>query len=117
MKGKVLLIHKYARRLLLMACLLASAGYAYAQQRQVNGTVKDETGQPLPGANIVVKGTTTGTTSNFDGSYQLMVESPESVLVFSFVGYQSQEIVVGNQTTIDVQLAMDLGTLSEIVVT
>lgn len=117
MKGKILLIYKYAGRLLLMACLMACAEYAYGQQRQVTGTVKDETGQPLPGANIVVKGTTLGTTTNFDGSYQLMVESPESVLIYSFVGYQSQEIVVGNQTTIDVSLALDLGTLSEIVVT
>jgi TonB-linked SusC/RagA family outer membrane protein len=117
MKGKVLLIHKHAVRVLLMACLFACTNYTYAQQRQVNGMVKDEQGQPLPGANIVVKGTTQGTTTNSDGTYQLQVESPEDVLVFSFVGYLSQEIAMGNRTTIDVSLVMDLSTLSEIVVT
>src|SRR5690606_33970437 len=114
MKGKILLIYKYAGRLLLMTCLIAGAGHAYGQERQITGTVKDDTGQPLPGANIVVKGTTAGTTTNVDGSYRIVVESPESVLVYPFVSYQSQYIVVGNQTTIDVSLAMELGTLLEI---
>lgn len=117
MKGAILLIHKYVIKLLLMACLLACTHFTYAQQREVRGMVKDETGQPLPGANIVVKGTTLGTTTNSDGTYQLQVESSENVLVFSFVGYISQESPVGSRSTIDIMLALDMSTLSEIVVT
>ncbi|MDP2039953.1 MAG: carboxypeptidase-like regulatory domain-containing protein, partial [Algoriphagus sp.] len=69
----------------------------------VNGVVKDGTGQPLPGVTVLVKGTTIGTVTELDGSYTLT--APEgAVLVFSFVGYVVQEINVGNQSIIDVTL-------------
>jgi len=99
MKRKILLIHKCAIRASLMACLFACISHAYAQQRQVAGTVKDDQGQPLPGTNIVVKGTTTGTTTDTNGTYRLDAVSSQDILVFSFVGYLSQEIAVGNQLT------------------
>ncbi|QHW01234.1 SusC/RagA family TonB-linked outer membrane protein [Spirosoma endbachense] len=71
----------------------------------------------LPGVNISVKGTTTGTTTDADGNYTINVPSQESTLIFSFLGYIPQEIPVGNQTTINVTLAVDSKVLNEVVVT
>lgn len=89
-----------------------------SQNTNVTGTVKEEdTGEPIPGANVVVKGTTNGTVTDIDGNYSLSFSDEAAVLVFSFVGYKSQEIEVGNQSLIDVNLASDITALSEIVVT
>ncbi|MFC5411101.1 SusC/RagA family TonB-linked outer membrane protein [Larkinella bovis] len=82
----------------------------------VSGTVKDEKGEALPGVSVVLKGTTRGTTSGSDGSYRLDVPNANAVLIFSFVGYQSQEITVGNRTRVDVQLATGDRSLDEVVV-
>ncbi|MBD2700506.1 TonB-dependent receptor [Spirosoma sp. BT702] len=85
--------------------------------RSVSGNVTDEKGQGLPGVNVVIKGTTRGTTSNADGSYRLNVpEGAASTLVFSLVGYTTQEIIVGTRTTLDIQLQPDNKTLNEVVV-
>ncbi|MEB2783928.1 SusC/RagA family TonB-linked outer membrane protein [Algoriphagus persicinus] len=95
--------------------LLLTVSYSWAQQVQVTGSVYDETGQPLPGATILVKGTTTGTTSDLDGKYS--ISSPaDGTLVFSFIGYNPIEKVVGNQTILDVNLTPDLSDLEEVVV-
>lgn len=72
-------------------------------------------GAPLPGVNIVVKGTTIGTATNIDGEYRINVEGDETVLVFSFVGYQNKEVVVGDRNTIDVSLQLDVQALEEVV--
>jgi len=82
----------------------------------VTGTITDETGSPLPGVNILEKGTTNGTVSDADGKFTLTVVSGESVLVFSFVGTLTQEVKVGNQTEINVRLLFDSKSLSEVVV-
>jgi TonB-linked SusC/RagA family outer membrane protein len=83
----------------------------------VSGTVTDqETGEPLPGVNIVVKGTETGTVTDMDGLYSIEVEQESDVLVFSFIGYTSQEITINGRSTIDVQLASDLQAMQEVVV-
>src|SRR5690606_16026505 len=66
----------------------------------VTGKVTDENGTPFPGANIVVKGTTTGTTTDVDGNYSIDVPDGNSILVFSFVGYASQEVPVGGRSVI-----------------
>ena len=83
-------------------------------QTTVTGTVSDASG-PLPGVNIIVKGTTTGTQSDFDGNYTLDV-SEDAILVFSFLGYQTQEIPVQGRTTINVTMAEDAAVLDEVVV-
>lgn len=89
-----------------------------AQEKTVEGTVTEAgTGQPLPGANISVEGTTTGTTTNAQGQYELTVPGPDAVLVFNFVGFQSQQVQVGDQTVIDVALQEEVAELDEIVVT
>lgn len=82
----------------------------------VSGTIVDEQGGPLPGVNIVEKGTTNGTTSDAQGSYSINVADENSVLVFSFIGYSPQEIRVGNSTTINVTMMDDITNLSEVVV-
>jgi TonB-linked SusC/RagA family outer membrane protein len=83
----------------------------------VSGRVTDESGSPFPGVNVVVKGTVTGTTTDTDGKFTLDVPDESSVLVFSFVGYATQEITVGSRSTIDVALVQDIKSLDEVVVT
>jgi len=82
----------------------------------VSGIVKDESGQSLPGANVIQKGTTNGTTTDADGKYSLNVPD-DATLVFSFIGYTTLEEPVGNRTTIDISLKSDATSLNEIVVT
>jgi TonB-linked SusC/RagA family outer membrane protein len=72
---------------------------------------------PMPGVNVIVKGTTIGTTSDTNGDYSLDVPDETSVLVFSFIGYQTKEVIAGSQTTIDISLATDVTSLEEVVVT
>ncbi len=82
----------------------------------VSGEVVDEDGYPIPGASVTVKGTTIGMATDMDGKFTLNVPDAESVLVFSFIGYNTQEILVGNQTEIRVTLAENLNDLGEVVV-
>lgn len=83
----------------------------------ISGTVTDaEDGLPLPGVNVVVRGTTTGTTTDAEGRYSIAVPALDDVLVFSFIGYASQEVAVNNRTTIDVILERDVRQLDEVVV-
>lgn len=82
----------------------------------VTGKVTDDTGSPLPGVNVVEKGTTNGAVTDPDGNYKITVSSNESVLVFSFVGMATKQEVVGTRTQIDTQLASDASALSEVVV-
>ncbi|WP_460911762.1 SusC/RagA family TonB-linked outer membrane protein [Spirosoma areae] len=82
----------------------------------VAGKVTDEKGTGLPGVSVVVKGTTQGTTTDGVGNFRLSVPNTRSVLVFSFVGYGSREVVVGNETSLTVSLSPDDQTLNEIVV-
>jgi len=87
----------------------------FAQMKNITGKITDSAGEPLPGVTVVVKGTTTGTTSNIDGSYTLPNVSAKSILVFSFVGMATQEVEVGTQSKISVILAADAIGLEEVV--
>lgn len=87
----------------------------YAQSRVITGTVTDEANSPLPGVNIIAKGTTTGTTTDLDGKYSLSVPA-DAILSFSYIGFISQEHEVGNRNVIDIQLVADVKSLSEVVV-
>ena len=86
------------------------------QDRQIRGVIQDETGEALPGVTILVKGTTKGTTTDIDGNYVLEVPD-NAVLVVSYIGFNTQEVVVGNQSTINITLQSSLSDLSEFVVT
>lgn len=90
----------------------------WAQERTVSGRVTSkEDGTSLPGVNVVVKGTATGTVTDADGSFKLSVASNNASLVFSFIGLQTQEVVIGDRAVVDVSLSLDVTQLSEIVVT
>ena len=85
--------------------------------RTIAGQVTDEQGAALPGVNILLKGTQRGTTTNQDGQYSLSIpDGGESTLVFSFVGYEPQEVAVGNRSSLDLVLKPDLQALEEVVV-
>ena len=99
-----------------MLILLLSSAFIYAQ-KVVTGTISDNNGVPLPGVNVIVKGTTSGTATDFDGNYSLNVENDSAVLEISYVGYKTIEITVGNQTNINVTLEEDTESLDEIVIT
>lgn len=104
------------KNLLLIFFLTITWGITYAQERTVSGKITDETGAGLPGANIMVKGTTRGQITNADGQFTIEV-SPDAILQISSIGYATQEIPVGNQTTINTQLKIDVTELNEVVVT
>lgn len=87
-------------------------------QRQVTGTAIDFADrQPLPGVNVLIEGTSSGTVTDIDGNYAIEVSGDEAVLVFSFIGYESHSEVVGNRSVIDVSLMSDIQQLGEVVVT
>ncbi|GCC53144.1 TonB-dependent receptor [Chryseotalea sanaruensis] len=105
-----------ARKNLLLLLLLLVGTSAWAQEVRVSGRVtSSDDGSPLPGVNIAEKGTSNGTISDTNGNYGLAVKSG-STLIFSFVGYASQEVEIGGRTTIDIVLETDILALSEIVV-
>jgi hypothetical protein len=100
-----------------MLLLMLYAPWVLAQNNvTVSGKVtSQENNAGLPGVNVVVKGTTTGTTTNAEGNYTISAPA-NSTLVFSFIGYLSEEVAVGNRSTINVGLAPDTKALSEVVV-
>src|SRR5690349_16249965 len=99
--------------LVIVMVAIASALYA---QSTVTGTITDESGNALPGVSILVKGTNNGTTTDNDGRFSLST-SPDATLVISFIGYTSQEVAVGNRTTINLSLQPDVASLQEVVIT
>ena len=99
---------------IVLAGAILCLGFARAQE--VTGTVTDDQG-PLPGASVIVKGTTNGAQTDFDGNYTLSNVDSDAVLVFSYIGYLSVEVPVNGQSTIDVVLTEDAQALDEVVVT
>ena len=89
---------------------------AWAQDRRVTGRVT-EAGQPVPGATVQVKGSRTGTTTNADGAFTVNVGTGSNTLIVSSVGYRTQEVAIGSQSTVNVALEADATALSEVVVT
>jgi TonB-linked SusC/RagA family outer membrane protein len=96
---------------------LLSASEVYAQERVITGKItSSEDGTSIPGVNVVVKGTTNGTTTDADGNYTLRVPATGGSLVFSFIGLRSEEMPIGDRTVIDVAMGVDVTQLSEVVV-
>ena len=87
-----------------------------AQNKTVSGTVSDNMGTPLPGVNVVEKGTTNGTSTDFDGNFSIEV-STNATLVFSSLGFTTKEMAVSGQSTINISLEEDAEQLGEVVVT
>jgi TonB-dependent starch-binding outer membrane protein SusC len=112
-----LMNHSFSRLrhwfLALFILLLSNATFA---QKTVHGIVKDNENTPLPGVSITVKGSNVGTTTGAAGNYTITVPGNTAVLIFSFVGLPSQEVEVGERTSIDISFALDMSKLNEVVV-
>ncbi|MCF7567975.1 TonB-dependent receptor [Sabulilitoribacter arenilitoris] len=85
-------------------------------QKQISGNVNSADGQPLPGVSILVKGTTNGTSTDFDGNYAISNVADNATLVFSYLGFKTKEVLVGSQSTINVSLEEDIATLDDVIV-
>jgi TonB-linked SusC/RagA family outer membrane protein len=120
---KIMLIFGFSSFLLIQgtASLLAGSGlnvsfFDYQQQIKVSGRVVDANNAPMGGVNVVEKGTTNGVMTGPDGTYIITVASGNSVLTFSFIGYDSKDVIVGNQTTLNTALSLSTVGLEEVVV-
>ncbi len=96
--------------------LLLLVGVVVSAQQNITGTITDEAGVPLPGVNVVIKGTNDGVSSDFDGNYTIKAEA-DDVIVFSFIGFVDQEVSVGNNSNINVLLVASFDELDEVIVT
>ncbi|MBV6643956.1 MAG: SusC/RagA family TonB-linked outer membrane protein [Cyclobacteriaceae bacterium] len=106
------------RKLLLGFMAFVCATFTVSAQRIVSGKVSSsDDGSTIPGVNVVLKGTTTGTTTDLDGNYRLSVPEEGGTLVFSFIGLVAQEIEIGSRSVLDVSMDSDVQQLSEVVVT
>ena len=108
---------KFYKQIMLLGVLLFGFSQAIAQTTVTGKVTMAEDGSPLPGVNILVKGTTAGTVTDIDGNYRISVPEGENVLSYSFIGYQTQEIEANGRSTINVTLLSDSKQLSEVVVT
>ena len=109
------------RKILLLrvfALFMLTVTTAWAQERNVSGKVTSiEDGGGLPGVNVVLKGTTTGTVTDAEGKYSLSVPASGGVLDFSFIGFVSQQVEIGSRSVMDIQLVTNITELSEIIIT
>src|SRR5690554_5207054 len=99
-------------------CLLfcASSLCAFAQTISIKGTVTDANGEALPGVNVVIKGISGGVATSIDGNFNITVPDEDAILVFSFIGYKTQEITVGSQRDLLIILEEDTWQIEEVVV-
>lgn len=110
-RGKTLSFFKKS----VLSLLFLVGSFASAQQ-SVSGTVADPSGVPLPGVNVVIKGTNTGASTDFDGNFSIQAAETD-VLIFSFVGFKDQEVTIGNNTSFSISLEEEASFLDEIIVT
>jgi hypothetical protein len=103
-------------KFLLCLMMMLSTLATFAQDRKITGTILDEQGAALPGANIQVKGTSKGVSADANGKYSISVPANASTLVFTFIGYATQEVEIKNQSVIDLKLVADTKSLQEVVV-
>ncbi|MDX2432490.1 MAG: TonB-dependent receptor [Bacteroides sp.] len=105
------------RFIIFLIAVMGSSGLLFSQNIEITGSVSDaSTGEPLPGVNIMVKGSSTGSATDVNGVFSIMVPSEKSILLFSYVGYTDQEVQIGIQRDIQVFLAEDIETLEEVMV-
>ena len=101
---------------ILLLCMICIGSSVLAQNKQINGKVTDAGGNPLPGITVKIKGNTGGASTTADGTFSLAVPD-NAVLIFSGVGYETLEERIGNKTSVDVQMAIEAKSLSEVIVT
>ena len=103
--------------MLLLACLFVGIGLVTAQTQKVTGVViSEEDGQPVIGASVLVKGTTVGTITDFDGNYTLDVPAGKNILVISYIGYKTKEVTIGKNNQMNIKMDPDTQALDEVVV-
>jgi TonB-linked SusC/RagA family outer membrane protein len=107
---------KKLQTLLLFAVFLTTL-QSFAQEREITGVVVDDNNMPLPGVNILVKNTSNGTVTDFDGEFSISVSEENPILVFSSLGFQKKEIRVGERSSLNVTMTTDMESLNEVVVT
>jgi TonB-linked SusC/RagA family outer membrane protein len=105
------------RLLFMLSCAVLLCGHLFAQNRTITGKINDPGGTPISGASIVVKGARTGTSSQADGSFSISVPEKSKILIISAIGWTSQEIEIGDRTSVMIALTAKDNTLSEVVVT
>ncbi|MDN3595521.1 carboxypeptidase-like regulatory domain-containing protein [Zunongwangia endophytica] len=111
----LLKLGKSKPNILLLFLIMGSS--LIAQQKEITGEVLDDTGLPLPGATVVVKNTSNGTVTDMDGNFSLEIDDPtNTILVVSFVSFQTKEIPVGDQSSFNITLLSDTEALNEVVV-
>ncbi len=103
------------KKIILLFSLFLSFSALFAQQKSVTGRVTDENNDPIPGANVVIKGTTVGIITDNDGNYKIQVSETGKILTFSFIGFEPQDVNVANKSTADVQLKLTSIGLEEVV--
>lgn len=103
------------KALSILTIILFMSGFTAPQERVISGTVSDGQ-QPLPGINVIVKGTTHGTTTGADGKYRITVPANRKILVFSFIGMKTIEVSIGTRSIIDIKMEADQSSLQEVVV-
>jgi TonB-dependent starch-binding outer membrane protein SusC len=113
-EGNQIILTKAALGLLEEALLNSEA--AVPVDFTVTGKVKDEDNLPLPGVNVIIKGTAQGTTTDVEGRYAINVPNADAVLIFSFIGYETKELIVGTQTELNITMLPDIKALEEVVV-
>ena len=99
-----------------LGLMLMCFASAQAQEKTITGVVTDQDGLPLPGVNIILRGTSNGTQTDFDGNYSIAAQ-PGQILVFTYIGQQDEQRTVGASNTINVQMQQDAQALGEVVVT
>src|SRR6187401_1170192 len=103
------------KKILLTSVAVLLFLYGWAQQRTVSGKVTSaDDATILPGVNVLIKGTTDGGVTDANGNFSVSVSGSGQILVFSFIGFQTQEVPVGERTVVDVQLATDVKQLTEV---
>ncbi|RAV28197.1 SusC/RagA family TonB-linked outer membrane protein [Sinomicrobium soli] len=101
---------------LVMLLFLLCTESLLAQNMEISGTVVDDLGAPMPGVTVLVKGTGNGTSTDFDGKYTIQVAGENDILVFSYIGFETREVPVGTQTSVDMTMEPKTDQLDEIVV-
>lgn len=107
---------KMTQRLFFLVLLATLSIGVHGQTKTISGVVLDKTGESVIGASVIVKGTTNGTITDFDGNFSLHSVPSSGAVVVSFVGYKTAEVAVNNQTSLKVILNEDIETLDEVVV-
>ncbi len=108
---------KTKRYLLLCVMIVFCSAFAFGQAQTISGKILDDQSQPIPGANILEKGTANGTVTDATGNYSMNVSGGNAILVISFIGFKSQEVAIEGRSIIDVSLVPDITSLQEVVVT